>query len=293
MTASRATEQFSVFAALLLASSIVLAQGAAGASSSRSYLGFDRNDYPGDANLAGLRKTFRFTSYWLDNPPGAQQNSWTGKRALLKANGFGFVVLFNGRLYEELKGKDAAAIGTQDGKAAAAAALREGFPRDTLIFLDQEQGGRLLAEQADYLFAWADAVRAAGARAGVYCSAIDVPDGATKISTARDIMEKEKSRAKPVKTSGPIKLWIANDQCPPAPGCTLNHPSMSTALPDELKNSTLIWQYAQSPRRADFTKGCPANYAADNKCYAPGMAHGPETFVDLNVSSSPDPSEMH
>lgn len=293
MTASRATKQISVFAVLLLASSIVSAQSATGASSSRSYLGFDRNEYPGDANLRGLRKTFRFTGYWLNNPPGAQQNSWTGKRALLKANGFGFVVLFNGRLYEELKGKDAAAIGTQDGKAAAAAALREGFPRDTLIFLDQEQGGRLLAEQADYLFAWADAVRAAGARAGVYCSAIDVPDGAAKTSTARDIMEKEKSRAKPGKTSQPIKLWIANDQCPPAPGCTLNHPSMNTAVPDDLKKSILIWQYAQSPRRADFTKGCPANYAPDSKCYAPGMAQGPDTFVDLNVSSSPDPSEMH
>ena len=259
----------------------------------RSYIGFDRNDYPGDASLGALRKSFRFTGYWLNNPPGAQRNTWTGKRALLKKNGFGFLVLFNGRLYEDLKGKDAAALGTQDGKAAVEAALHEGFGRNTLIFLDQEQGGRLLPDQSTYLFAWADAVHAAGARAGVYCSGIDVPDGAGTISTARDIVAKEKARissGKSGKATPQLRLWIANDQCPPSPGCTQRHPSMDTAFPLELAASTLVWQYAQSPRRTQFTSGCPANYAADNRCYAPGIAQSADTFVDLNVSSSPDPS---
>ncbi len=258
----------------------------------KSYVGFDRNDYPGDANLAALRKSFRFASFWLNNPPGAQRNTWTGKRALLKKRGFGFLVLFNGRLYGDLKGKDAAAIGAKDGEAAVAAALHEGFARNTLIFLDQEEGGRMLREQADYLFAWADAVRAAGGRAGVYCSGIDVPDGAGTISTARDIVEKEKAMAAQDGTgkAAPLKLWIANDECPPAPGCTLQHPLMSTAIPAELSASTLVWQYAQSPRRKQFTSGCPANYSVDNLCHAPGMTQGPDSFVDLNVSSSPDPS---
>ena len=266
---------------------------APGGLAQRSYAGFDRNEYPGDANLAALRKSFRFTSYWLNNPPGAQRNTWTGKRALLKKNGFGFMVLFNGRLYADLQGKDASALGEQDGKAAVATALNEGFPRSTRIFLDQEQGGRLLPEQAVYLFSWVDAVRNAGGRAGIYCSGIEVPDGAATISTARDILEKEKART-PLhnagKTTSPLMLWIANDQCPPAPGCTLQHPPISAAVPAELLPSTLVWQYAQSPRRAQFTARCPANYAADNRCYAPGMAEGPDTFVDLNVSSSPDPS---
>jgi len=261
--------------------------------SQRSYIGFDRNDYPGEANLAALRKSFRFTGYWLNNPPGAQHNTWTGKRALLKKNGFGFLVLFNGRLYEELKGKDAATLGAQDGKVAVAAALHEGFGRNTLIFLDQEQGGRLLPDQSAYLFAWADAVRAEGARAGIYCSGIDVPDSTGTISTARDIVAKENARTT-LGTAGKaaprLRLWIANDQCPPAPGCTLQHPLMSAAFPAELSASTLVWQYAQSPRRTQFTPGCPANYATDNRCYAPGIAQGPNTFVDLNVSSSQDPS---
>ncbi len=282
---------------MIVTLALLLGAAACGAraqqSSARSYAGFDRNDYPGDANLAALRKSFRFTSYWLNNPPGAQHNTWTGKRVLLKKNGFGFLVLFNGRLYEELKGKDAAALGTADGKAAENTALHEGFARHTLIFLDQEQGGRMLPEQSAYLFAWVDAVRTAGGRAGIYCSGIEVPDGAGTISTARDIVEKEKARAVQSSTQNktiPLQLWIVNDQCPPSPGCTLKHPPMSSAVPAELAASTLVWQYAQSPRRAQFTSDCPANYASDNRCYAPGLPKGADSYVDLDLSSSPDPS---
>src|SRR5262245_9700929 len=108
----------------------------------QSFIGFDRNDYPGDALLPTLRKNFLYTSYWLNNPPGETANSWTGKRTILKQNGFGFLVLFNGRLNAQFKGQDAAALGAADGKAAAAAARREGFARNVLIFLDQEEGGR-------------------------------------------------------------------------------------------------------------------------------------------------------
>ena len=143
------------------------------ADAQRTYLGFDRNNYPGDAALPQLRKNFRFTSYWLNNPPGETSNSWNGKRSILKERGFGFLVLFNGRLYSELKGKNPAALGEMDGKAAVSAAIREGFPLHVRIFLDQEEGGRLLAEQTDYLFAWIDTVRKSGLRAGVYCSGID------------------------------------------------------------------------------------------------------------------------
>ena len=278
-------------AALILASAI-LAQPQ---SARREYAGFDRNDYPGDAALSALQKDFRFTVYWLNNPPGEQNNSWTGRRALLKKHGFGFLVLFNGRLDADLKGKDATALGAADGRAAAAAARREGFARDVLVFLDQEEGGRLLKEQADYLFAWTDSVQATGARAGVYCSAIEVRDASGMISTARDILDREqawsRSSAKGTAEHAKLKLWVANDQCPPSPGCTLTHvPSVRSLSPD-LAGSVLVWQYAQSPRRAQFTAGCPANYSADNKCYTPGLVPGPNSFVDLNTSESEDPSE--
>jgi hypothetical protein len=99
------------------------------------YMGFDRNDYPGDSSLPALRKTFRCASYWLSNPPGEKQNSWTGKRSLLKQQGFGFLVLFNGRLDAELKGKGAAALGAMDGMSAVTEAAKEGFRPNIVIFL--------------------------------------------------------------------------------------------------------------------------------------------------------------
>lgn len=273
-----------------------LCLAAAVSSAQTNSLGFDRNDYPGDAALPVLRHTFRYTSYWLNNPPGATgntatANTWTGKRALLKHYGFGFLVLFDGRLYAELKGKDPAALGSADGKAATAAALHEGFPRNVLIFLDLEEGGRLLPEQAAYVFAWIDAVRQAGMRAGVYCSGIPVTDSSGTITTAQDIAQRLAAKPDSAKQNR-VALWVANDACPPSPGCSLKAPPLH-ALNLSLAPAALVaWQYAQSPRRHQFSAACPQNQAPDGNCYAPGLPPGPNTFVDLDVARSPDPSEQ-
>ncbi len=48
---------------------LLVLQSSTGAAQS-SYLGFDRNAYPGDANLKALHQTFSYTGYWLNNPPG-------------------------------------------------------------------------------------------------------------------------------------------------------------------------------------------------------------------------------
>src|SRR5580658_3711720 len=102
------------------------------ASAVDAYLGFDRNAYPGDANLKALHQTFSYTGYWLNNPPGEKTNSWTAHREAIKSAGFGFLVLFNGRLYAQLKpAAKAARLGQSDAQSAAAAAHREGFPAQT------------------------------------------------------------------------------------------------------------------------------------------------------------------
>ena len=85
-----------------------------------AFLGFDSNDYPGDANLKILKQTFAYTGYWLNNPPGASTDSWAGHRAAAESAGFGFLVLFNGRLYTELKTvANAQRLGKSDAAAAA------------------------------------------------------------------------------------------------------------------------------------------------------------------------------
>jgi len=260
----------------------------------RVYLGFDKNDYPGDSVLSTLRGSFHFTSYWLNNPPGLGHNPWAGKRSLIKQHGLGFLVLFNGRLHSQLQSKDAAALGSQDGNAAVDSAAREGFSRNIRIFLDQEEGGRLLPDQAAYIRSWINAVRRRGARAGVYCSAIDVKEGNSQINTAANILQLEKAEpAKTPRNISDLSLWVANDQCPPAPGCTTVNLQPSAGARLDNRHQVEVWQYAQSPRRQQFSASCPKNAAPDGNCYAPNLPHSPQTFIDLDVATSPNPSEQH
>lgn len=245
----------------------------------QAYLGFDRNDYPGDPNLKILRQSFSFAGYWLNNPPGEKTNHWAGHRAAVESAGFGFLVLFNGRLYAELKSvANAEKLGKSDAHAAASAARREGFPLKTIIFLDQEQGGRMLPEQKTYIYAWADGVNAAGFRVGVYCSGIAAKDDGNVV-TAEDIRASAAGRN--------IVYWVTNDACPPAPGCAF---PAATANPARSGVSFAeVWQYAQSPRRKDVAGHC-SDYHRDGNCYPPGLSPAPGLQIDLNTATSPDPS---
>ncbi len=203
--------------------------------STPAYLGFDLNTYPGDDALPILRKTFSFAGYWLNPPPGAKESNWAGKRQLLLAQKFGFLLLYNGPLIAELKPPaQAAKRGTTDAASAAAAAKKEGFPLHAIIFLDIEEGGRLSENYHAYLRAWAD-----------------------------------------------------DDACPPSSGCAISHnpqvPSASGV------SYAVVWQFAQSPRRKQFTAHCAATYNHDGNCYAPGdTAHA--WLLDLNSATTPDPS---
>src|ERR1035437_10652659 len=80
-----------------LAMSLLLAVRASGAQDG-IYVGFDQNLYPGDAQLPLLHRNLAYVGYWLNNPPGETSNPWKGKRAVVTENGFGFLILFNGRL---------------------------------------------------------------------------------------------------------------------------------------------------------------------------------------------------
>ena len=133
----RALRLIAATLAFLTAGSQLIPTSSARFATDAGYLGFDRNDYPGDSNLKILRQTFSYSGYWLNNPPGEKTNSWIGKRKILQAAGFGFLVLFNGRTYAEIKSAgDATKLGSSDAAAAVRAARAEGFPIQTIIFLD-------------------------------------------------------------------------------------------------------------------------------------------------------------
>jgi hypothetical protein len=269
----------------LLAGPKVHGQQAAAVRESAEHIGFDRNDYPGDAALPVLRKHFSFVGYWLTNPPGETSNTWRGKRDVLLKQGFGFLVLANGKddavILKAMKTSklSAEAVGRRDAEAAVGAAQRERFPSGTIVFLDQEEGGRLMPEQADYLFGWTEAVSRSPYKAGAYVSGQPVPDGTGKtITTAHDI------RAQVIaKHLHPVELWVYQDGCPPSNGCTLRPPPLSASGTAD----AVVWQYAQSPRRKENTASCAKTYAADGNCYLPEL---PGMHLDLNVAGSADPS---
>jgi hypothetical protein len=247
-----------------------------------TYLGFDRNIYPGDAALGSLRQTFSFCGYWLNAPPGETSNTWNGKREVLASRGFGFLVLFNGRLDRQLKSQsNARMLGTRDATEAVEAAKKEEFPSGTVIFLDQEEGGRMLPEQQAYIYSWIDSVNTSRYRAGVYCSGIPASEtGGTKIITANDLRENATGRE--------IAFWVYNDSCPPSPGCTFprNPPSpQESGVP-----FARVWQFAQSPRRRKITANCPSHYDSNGNCYAPFLQPADGLYIDIDSAESPDPS---
>lgn len=252
------------------------------AQNPRHSLGFDRNHYPGDAALPVLKQHFAFTGYWLNNPPGESTNDWQGKREILRKNNFGFLILFNGRLDAEILRANRhkispATLGKRDAAAAVLAAQREHFPDGSILFLDQEEGGRMLPEQAAYLLSWTEAVAASAYKPGIYLSGQPVGDGPGKtITTAQDVREQIAA-----KHLHPVTLFVYQDACPPSNGCTLNPPPITAAGTPHID----VWQYAQSPRRPEITHACAKTYAASNDCIVAGVAD-----LDLSLATSDDPS---
>ncbi|HEV2646282.1 MAG TPA: glycoside hydrolase domain-containing protein [Acidobacteriaceae bacterium] len=257
-----------------------------------NYVGFDANQYPGDALLPALRKQFSFTGYWLTNPPLSSSNSWLGKRDILLRQGFGFLVVADGRWDKEIvqsqrSGTPPAALGRRDAAVAIAAAHREGFPPHTIIFLDQEEGGRMLPEQAEYLLTWTETIAASPYRPGVYASGQLVKDGTgpggnpVTITTIQDLRQQIAA-----KHLHPIAFWVIQDACPPAPGCVVE-PAAKTDLNLSGTIDATAWQYAQSPRHSCRKGPAASTYASNGNCYAPGLS---QYSLDLSLSRSPDPS---
>jgi hypothetical protein len=261
-----------------------VARGQATPSSSpprNTYLGFDRDIYPGDSAFPVLRKTFSFTSYWLSPPPAEKTTTWLAKRSFLRNLGFGFLVLYRGRDSHELKKDlDGTTKGSADAQSAVAAATREHFPPGTIIFLDVEEGGRLPPAYHAYLHAWADVLARSGYGVGVYCSGMPANEpGGVTILTADDIRAHADHRK--------FIFFVYNDACPPSPGCSFPR---EAPMPSASGVSyARVWQFAQSPRRKEFAASCPPGYHANGNCYNPGEVSS-AWDLDVDTASSADPS---
>jgi hypothetical protein len=248
-----------------------------------SFVGFDRNQYPGDAALPRLRKSYSFASYWLSPPPGEKSNSWIGKRGVMQAQGYGFLLLYQGRTSGQLPYKqDSIEAGLADARAAAAAARREGFPERSVIFLDVEEGGRFFDGYHAYLRSWAESLTKEKFRPAIYCSGIVVDEGEGSTIISADDIRGHIGVAD-------VVYWVYNDACPPSPGCSV--PQNPPAPSGSGVAYASVWQYVRSPREKKVARHC-RGYAGDGNCYPPGdTAH--KWFLDENVATTADPSAPH
>jgi hypothetical protein len=140
--------------------------------------GFDTREYPGDAAMAEWARTapYRWVGYYLESPcrPGS---TWSGRRATLAAQGWGFAVLYVGE--QQWRDTTSHAVvpgqplrcsrvnltaerGRADADDAAAAAAAEGFATGTLVFLDVERVDSVGAGLAEYVASWTDRLLEAG-----------------------------------------------------------------------------------------------------------------------------------
>lgn len=137
------------------------------------YAGFDTDVYPGDAVMAWLQANtnLAWCGYYLAPAPSHCNPSWMGKQAALTAAGWGIAPVYLGQqVIGPGSHNPSQAQGATDGANAAALMASEGFPANSCVYLDIENGPPLTPEQQAYVPAWCAAVQAGGYQPGVYCS---------------------------------------------------------------------------------------------------------------------------
>jgi hypothetical protein len=120
---------------------------------------------------------YTFTGYYLKAPCHGNA-SWSGTRAKLVAMGWGIAVIYVGR---QVKGPCSntpitSDLGPRDGMDAVAKTTAEGFPPNTVVYLDVEAMDTITPAIQDYTRAWFTEVLNGGFVPGMYCHVRNAPD---------------------------------------------------------------------------------------------------------------------
>jgi hypothetical protein len=140
------------------------------------FAGFDSLTYPGDDTMQWLRTNtnFSFVGFYLAPAPARPTSDWMGKYDTLAGQGWGFAPLYVGQQELGQPGPHnlTSEQGIQDGQDAVTLMSQAGFPPNSIVYLDCEQGGPASDERLDYVGAWVDAVRMGppSYTPGLYCS---------------------------------------------------------------------------------------------------------------------------
>jgi hypothetical protein len=200
--------------------------------------------------------------YYLAPAPHHPDKSWMGMRPKLIAAGWGLLPIYVGHQTNRKKPDVVNPIqGAADGKEAAALAEKEGFPENSYVYLDIEDGSDLTEDAKGYVQQWVSALMESPTpyMPGIYCS----HRIARQVAAALDEMNPT-----------PIaRIWafkVANDSPHPYPGDIANCP-------------------IKDPSGCGFAGA----YAWQHEQRATVTVLGASLEVDISVSRSADPSSLN
>jgi hypothetical protein len=169
---------FAAVLAITSATACATVPGTTTGGAARGVPGFDTRDYPGDATMQRwyVASPYRWVGYYLP-APCYTGTTWTGRRGVLQGQGWGFAVLYVGEQdWQAMRAApgDTVPIAVEGARCATtnltaanaerhaaeaeAAARADGFPQNTVIFLDVERVERVTPALAAYVRAWARAM---------------------------------------------------------------------------------------------------------------------------------------
>jgi hypothetical protein len=154
-----------------------------------AHAGFDASGFPGTAKMATIKSTtnFEWCGFYLGKAPSHPDKGWMPHRAELVGQGWGLAPLYVG---QQTIGPGSHVVtkaqGTIDGNDAVELLEDAGFPPNTFVFLDLENGTPFPTNQKEYVAAWAKAIADQGTfKPGVYCSHLLANDVHSLVPSAR------------------------------------------------------------------------------------------------------------
>ena len=178
-----------------------------------SYLGFDLNQYPGDAALPLLRQTFSFSDIGLNAAPEESSNSWRGKREIVSSTASVFCVV---QRMQRSANLSPCLTPRRLARAMASLLLRRrvktSSPLRPLFFSIRRKAAECRLSSALIFTRGAMQSAPPGFGPASICRGIVVRESArVTITTADDLRDNAGARK--------IVYFVYNDACPPSPGC--------------------------------------------------------------------------
>jgi len=139
-----------------------------------AHAGFDTSGFPGTSKMATIKSTtnFEWCGFYLGPAPSHPDAGWMPHRADLVGQGWGVAPLYVGQQTTGPGSHNVTeAQGKIDGNRAISLLNGAGFPSNTFVFLDLENGLPFPVKQRNYVAAWVQAIEDDGTfKPGIYCS---------------------------------------------------------------------------------------------------------------------------